>query len=121
MADVQEEKFGIKETKEMVDFLVSVIQGAIDSAVDGRLDLWDIRNFFKSLRKVGAAFKDCSKIGQELSDLSDKEIAELEALVNSELSIGNLLIDGFVKQAIIVLLEMLKFVPFVEALKGDKK
>ncbi len=115
------EKYGIKETKEMLDFLVSVVQGAIDSAMDGKLDLWDLRNFFQALKKVGPAFKDCSKIGQELSDLSHAEIEELEELVNAELKIPIPGVDHVVKQAITLVLELLKFVPWVGALHEAKK
>lgn len=74
---------GIKETKEMAEFLASILQGGVDSIADnGTFDIWDFRHFFKSSLKVIPAFKGSSKIWKELSNLDDKDIEELQEMLN---------------------------------------
>lgn len=118
MAD---EKYGIKATKEMVEFLVAVVQGVVDSFADGRLDIWDVPRFFKAIGKAIPAIQHVGELCKELRDLSPEEIEEIKPLVRLDLKLPLPMADTLLKQVINATIETLKIIPLVRGLQETKK
>lgn len=78
---------GIKETKEVLDFVFALVTALSKSLDDGKLDLTDALEFLPSLTKAGAAFSDMSLIPAEMADLSDEERQALVAYAKANLDL----------------------------------
>ncbi len=111
------EKFGIKETKEVVVFVVALVQGVADSLADGKLNIFDLFKFFKALRLLGPAVKDFTKIKDEIMDLSDVEKVELCDAIAKEFNMENKVVEGFIEQALQAIVYMIDLLPFAEEVK----
>lgn len=112
------EKYGIKESSEMLGFIVGLVQASISAAEDGQLSASDGMYFWSAIQQAPAAFKDVGMIPSEMGDISAEEIAQLAALVVGKLTISSPKIDALVKQVIKVVFEGLKIGPLVLALKA---
>lgn len=108
---------GIKESSEMLSFVVGIAQACIHAAEDGQLSASDAMFFWNAIQKMPAAIKDASLIGEEMRNISADKVAQLAALAIVELKIANPKIDALVKQVIKVVFEGLKIGPLVFALK----
>jgi hypothetical protein len=67
------QKIGIAETLDMVDF-ATTFGNAVDSSLeDGKISILDITKFFTVFGKVGQAIDGATKIPSELNDLTSEE------------------------------------------------
>lgn len=114
------EKVGIKESKELLSFLIDLAQACINAASDGQLTMGDAPGFWNALQEAPPAFSDLGKLPAELADISADEVAQLATLVVSKLTIANASVDALVKQVIKVVFEGLKIGPLVLSLKEAK-
>jgi len=72
-----ENKLGINETKELLDFGFNLQGAFVGSLEDGKITLMDTPRFLKVLGSAGKAFGGIQKVGAELLDLSEAEHKEL--------------------------------------------
>lgn len=79
---------GIKETKEMLDLLLSVLDVGMKARADGKVDMADLGLVLQIVPNLGPAFEGIGEIKAEVSDLSSDEAAELIAHV-----MGKLILD----------------------------
>ena len=77
------EQFGIKETKEGLDFLFDIADAVIDSLEgDGKITIRDAPKFLKPMRTAMGGVGGIQDIPKELADLSSAELDELCAHVS---------------------------------------
>lgn len=71
----------IKETKEMLKFILKLAEAAGKSLADGRIGVADIFYVFGVLQTIGPAIEGIVQIPGELTDLDDAEKEELKKLI----------------------------------------
>lgn len=108
------EKFGIKETKEVLHFLFSLTQASIDAAADGKFGADDVVKLLQSLTALPSAISGITSVGQELTDLDAAEKAELYKMMVDELKVPNELADLVLKQVWKIVLEFGDFLKLVK-------
>jgi len=96
------EKYGIKETGDLVIFLAAAVTAAMAAAKDG-LTIGDLVVLVPLLDEGAKAFAGIDQVPKELSDLSAEEMTELSMLVTSRLTFTS----GKVNAAIPATLSML--------------
>ncbi len=87
---------GIKETKELVTFVLRLLSAGDHALSDGKIDFSDLGDLFGPLQSAKAAFADTNLIPAELGDLSADELAEIMALVQDELTLRNVNAKGII-------------------------
>jgi hypothetical protein len=80
---------GIKETKEMMRFLIELAEGIDRSDADGKFDLADLGNMIGAMGAAAPAFSGAGDIFKEMGDLDEAEAQELVNYVESELQLGH--------------------------------
>ena len=90
----------IKETKEMVSFVVCLAEGAALSLEDGKLTPLDFAHFVEALTKAPAAFSGVATIPSELTDLSQEELEELKTQITEEFDIPQDEIEAVIEKAL---------------------
>jgi len=90
---------GIIQTKELLDFVFSLVTAIDKSLEDGKIDYSDIMNIIPVLMKSGLAFKDIDQVPKELGDLDKEEIEALKMFVEEKFDISNDKIEKVVKVA----------------------
>lgn len=71
------EPMGIKETKELLEFVFKINQGIVLSIEDKKANWLDIPNFFPAIFASPAAFTGIRLVPKEWADLDDQEKIEL--------------------------------------------
>lgn len=82
------EKLGVKETKEMCDFVVDLAKNLIEAGKDG-FQPTDASLLLNLIPTVGPAFTDMGKIPAEVKDMDVEEAAALVAHVAARLALEN--------------------------------
>lgn len=111
------EQKGVGELKEVLVFVVALIQAVVESVEDGKVGLTDLLKFFKAFRKAGPAFKGISNVRAEIKDLSDAEKDELSKYVADELKISNAVIEAYIEQALALVISLLDLLPLAHEAK----
>jgi hypothetical protein len=83
------ETFDIKETKEMLLFIIALFRALKMSISDGKITFFDLQYFLNVILRLPAACSGIQIIPAEIHDLSQEEISELLALCVSELSMDD--------------------------------
>jgi len=78
-----EEKYGIQETKELLEFVFSLAEAIKKSNADGEFNWRDGLNFIEPLKRLGPAIDNIEEIVPEIGDLDAEEWAELVEFVSS--------------------------------------
>lgn len=78
---------GIKETKEMLGFVLSIGNALGASLQDGEVSIGDLAEFVSPLLEIGDAFSEASSVPSELADLTEEEREELLMFAKEKLSI----------------------------------
>ena len=81
------EKFGVKETSEMLAFLCRLTSAADAALADGEVTFMDSLLILTPLKSAGNAIKDAKLIPAEAGDLSETELLELELVIENELNV----------------------------------
>ena len=94
------DEVGIKETKEMIGFIVELGNGVGKSLEDGEWNVTDFVHFMDALMMAPAAFQGMNQIPAEFGDLSEAEIKELVDYVVEEFDIPQDQIEVVIERAI---------------------
>ena len=78
-----EKKYGIQETKELLEFVFSLAEAIKKSNADGEFNWRDGLNFIEPLKRLGPAIDNIEEIVPEVADLDAEEWAELVEFVSS--------------------------------------
>lgn len=112
------EAYGLKETKELVSFGISVGHAIDLSLEDGKIGLDDAIHFYKAVLAAGDAFKDVKMVPKELGDMDAAERSELLSYVQENFDVSNDKLEAVVEGALGLALQVYNF---VELIKSDKK
>ena len=119
-SETQEEttSYGVKESKELLKFSISIGE-AIDLSLDnGKIGLEDAMNFYNAVLAAGPAFDNISTVAKELSDLDEGEREELLAYAKDEFDISNDKIEAVVEEALATAMQVYKLVETVRLMKS---
>lgn len=108
--------YGIKETKEVVGFALSLGEG-LAAVLDDGVSLGDALKFIEAARRAPAALSDLSMVPKEITDLDESEKAELKAFVAEDFDIPQEGIETAVKAALIVAIELSEILKLLK--KGE--
>jgi hypothetical protein len=97
---------GIKETKEMLGFVLAICEASISSMSDGRIGFSDLMHFFKAFQKIGPAILGGHLILKEMVDLDTAEKKELLDYAEKEFDLKNDVVELYVEKGIAVAIEL---------------
>lgn len=95
-----EEKRGIEETKDVLDFMFSFIDAVGKAKKDGEMSWSDARHFIDPVKKLFEAVEDIEEILPEIVDLDESEYDELVAYVREKWDYDEENLDWVVDTAI---------------------
>jgi len=97
---VAEEKRGIEETKDILDFVFSFVEAVGKAKKDGEMTWTDARYFIDPIKKLFEAVDDIEEVLPEIEDLSDEEYDELVKYVKGKWNYDEENLDWVVDTAI---------------------
>ena len=68
---------GIKETKEVLKFVLSFVQALKTTYEDGEFDWYDAKNFIEPIKNLGDAIDNIDEVLPEITDIDEEEYEEL--------------------------------------------
>lgn len=77
---------GIKETKELLEFIVRLAEALDRSLEDGDIGFMDMSNLVSAMLAANSAFTDISLVPAEMKDLTKEESEDLYAHVRDNLN-----------------------------------
>ena len=95
-----EEKRGIEETKDVLDFVFSFVEAVGKAKKDGEMSWSDARYFIDPVKKLFEAVDDIEDVLPEIEDLDDAEYDELVAYVKEKWDYDEENLDWIVDTAI---------------------
>ena len=104
---------GIEQTKELLDFIFSLVEAIKKSTADGDFSWTDGLNFIEPLRKIAPAIDDIEDVIPEVMDLDDSEWSELIDFVQEKFDLDldqddDLDIEARVEEALNAGVELLR-------------
>ena len=79
-----EEKRGIEETKDILDFVFSFVEAVGKAKKDGEMSWSDARYFIDPVKKLFEAVDDIEEVLPEIEDLSEEEYDQLVEYVKEK-------------------------------------
>tara|TARA_B100000029_G_scaffold456786_1_gene485070 strand:+ start:331 stop:669 length:339 start_codon:yes stop_codon:yes gene_type:complete len=95
-----EEKRGIEETKDVLDFMFSFIDAVGKAKEDGEMSWSDARHFIDPVKKLFEAVEDIEEVLPEIVDLDESEYDELVEYVREKWDYDEENLDWVVDTAI---------------------
>ena len=95
-----EEKRGIEETKDVLDFMFSFIDAVGKAKEDGEMSWSDARHFIDPVKKLFEAVEDIEEVLPEIVDLDESEYDELVEYVREKWDYDEENLDWIVDTAI---------------------
>jgi len=108
---------GIKELKEIVEFIGSLVTAADQATQDG-ISIEDVATFVAPMLLAPAAFAGLDEAKLELADLSQDELKELNDALAIKLDLVNDDLEGLVEKALNIALEVYAILQKVKELKA---
>lgn len=90
----EEKKYGIQQTKELLDFIFSLAEAIKKSASDGKFSWSDGLNFIDPLKKIAPAIDDIESVIPEVMDLDSSEWNELVDYIQERFDLVTTSTDG---------------------------
>ena len=81
------EERGIQQTKELLDFIFSLVEAIKKSTADGDFSWSDGLNFIEPLKKIAPALDDIEQVIPEVMDLDSSEWNELVDYVRANFNL----------------------------------
>ena len=95
-----EEKRGIEETKDILDFMFSFVDAVGKAKKDGEMSWSDARYFIDPVKKLFEAVDDIEEVLPEIEDLSEEEYDQLVEYVRGKWDYDEENLDWIVDTAI---------------------
>lgn len=105
---------GIKETKELMKFIVEFVEAIDKSLEDGDIGFMDLSNLVSAMMAANDAFSDISLIPNEIKDLTEAEALELYAYAKDELDLRSNKVEEIVECALGIGLEVYKLIMLIK-------
>ena len=103
---MEEKKYDITETKEVLDFVFALVKTIEKSLEDGKIDYSDVMNLLPAFSKLGLAFKDIEMVPKELGDLDKEEADALKEYFAKNFDIANDKIEFYIEKALEIILAL---------------
>lgn len=100
----------IKETKEVLSFVISLANAVGNAAADGEIGFGDIGELYKPMTKAMSALGGLGDVPAEIGDLSVEEMEQLVAMVKEEFDIPEDAVESAVEGGLDVVLKLYKLV-----------
>ena len=100
----------LKETKEVLDFVISLGEACASSLADGQLTLSDIPNFWEPLTNMASAAEGWQEVINEIENLSLDDIEHLRDYVIDEFDIESDTVESMIETALQTGVGLLSFV-----------
>ena len=100
----------MKETIEMVSFVLELGNAIGASLEDGKIDWSDLMRFFGALKMAGPAIKGYENIPEEMKNLTPAMKEELKTYVSDKLDLPNDKIEFVVEAALKVAIDLISVV-----------
>jgi len=97
---VAEEKRGIEETKDILDFVFSFVEAVGKAKEDGEMSWSDARYFIDPVKKLFEAVDDIEDVLPEIDDLDEEEYDQLVEYVKEKWNYDDENLDWVVDTAI---------------------
>ena len=68
---------GVKETKEVLKFVLSFVSALKTTYEDGEFDWYDAKNFIEPIKSLGDAIDNIDEVLPEITDIDEEEYEEL--------------------------------------------
>ena len=94
------EKRGIEETRDIIDFVFSIVEAVGKAKADGEMSWSDARYFIDPVKKLFEAVDDIEEVLPEIEDLTDAEYDELVEYVKGKWNYDEENLDWIVDTAI---------------------
>ena len=107
---------GIKETKEMLGFVLSIGNALGASLEDGEVTIGDLTEFVAPLLEAGDAFAGAVSIPAELADLTEEERTELLTYAKEKFSIPEDNVEDVVECGFDTVVQIYELVQKIRAL-----
>jgi hypothetical protein len=78
-------QYGLKETKEVLDFISAGVAAGVAIGADGKVDVQDLGQLLTVIPSVGPAFDSIALVPKEVGELDDADALELIAYVGAKL------------------------------------
>jgi hypothetical protein len=101
---------GIKETKDVLKFAISLGEAIDLSLADGKFGIEDLGNMIAPMVSAGEAFAGIDQVKAELSDLDQAERDELVQYAKDELQLSNEGLEQKIEAALKMAADIHKFV-----------
>jgi len=99
-------KIGIEETKQVVDFAISLGHAWDASMEDDKITLSDIVNFMPALLKLFPALEGIDQVPMEFDAIDPEQIAELKEYVTGQLDLQDDEVELFIEDAFKIALDI---------------
>jgi len=96
MEQENSKSYGTTQTKEMLDFVFTLVKSIDKAMQDGKFDYSDIITIIPAFMKIGAALKDVQDIPRELADLDKEEMNDLKKFVRDNFDISNDKVEKYI-------------------------
>ena len=101
-------EYGIKETKELLEFGFKLQGAIVDAAADGQVNLADAPLFFPPLMASVKAFGGIQGVSAELVNLDEVEKAELLDFVREKFDLPDDKLEMLIEDTIAATLDLVK-------------
>lgn len=81
------EQYSLKETKEMLDFVLEMAEVSEKVFVDGKFEMSKLALFMGPLMMIQPALDNVADVEKELRDMDDEERAELVAYIQEKVDL----------------------------------
>jgi hypothetical protein len=111
------EEVGTNELKELLSFVITLGESLESALADKKFEMAELALLMPALMKAGDAFTGLDKLGGEVKDLSEAEMADLVTFVKNDLDLANDNVEGLIEGALDL---AAKIYAFVQMFKKDE-
>jgi len=105
----------LKETKELLKFVIDLGLAVEKSLEDGDLSIFDAANFVSSMIDIGPAFCGIEKVPEEIRNMGDPELKEIQDYIQEQLNLSdNVKLADAVAKLAEVGLKIFQLVTFIQ-------
>lgn len=108
---------GTKELKELLTFVIALGESLESALADKKFEMAELALLMPALMKAGDAFTGLDKLGGEVKDLDEAEMADLVAFVKNDLDLANDNVENIIENALDL---GAKVYAFVQLFKKDE-
>lgn len=101
---------GIKETKEVLAFAMSLHMMYDQAKADGKIDMNDVGLIILPVTKLIPAIDNIKAVSEEIKDLDAAEKAELDAWIKQEYDIADDELEAKIEKGLSLVLSLAEFV-----------